>query len=132
MMHSVPYQGVCSEMSYGITDLIFTKFASTRQRSVHLLTLRRILSESDNKCGECGLKFLEPLRNVGFTPLFTTVAATSYTSYMSVVRKVLQIAVNTYTLQEKFRFSLNFHLLAGIVWILYRILFESDEKCRNR
>jgi len=78
MMHSVPYQGVCREISYGIADLILTKLASTQQGSVHVLTLRRILPQSDNKCGEYGFKFLDdPQRSAGFTPLlFRIVAAT--------------------------------------------------------
>lgn len=58
-MHLVRYQGVCREIPYGIADLIFTKLASTQQRYVHVLTLRRILRQSDNKCGECGFKFLD-------------------------------------------------------------------------
>jgi len=95
-MHSLPYQGVCREISYGIADLIFTKLASASQRSVHLLALRRISPQSDNTYGECGFKFLDPQRSLGFTPLlFTTVAATSYTSWTSAVRKLLQIGIKT-------------------------------------
>jgi hypothetical protein len=102
MMHSLPYQGVSREI-YGFADLIFTKLATTQQRSVHLLTLRRILPQSDNTCGECGFKFLDNhQRSVGFTPLlFTTVAATSYTSWMSAVRKRLQSGVKKHTHYRK-------------------------------
>jgi len=101
--------------------------ATTQQRSVHVLTLRRILPQLDNTCGESGFKFVDNhQRSVGFT----AVAATSYTSWMSAVRKRLQSGVktHTHTLQETFHFSRTCHLLAGIAWILYRILFESDEK----
>jgi hypothetical protein len=61
---------------------------------------------------KCEFKFLYATkRSMVFTPpLFTIVAANSYTSWTSLVRKVLQIGLKTYKLRGKFHFSRNLPL----------------------